>query len=183
MTTDSGSQAGPEPSWRPGRSVLPPDEILAEMDRVAERKAKAKQVFARQRARRRVLPAVMVGSALIVTAGLADRFVQSTLPTAQATGTVAGRGTSTGAASTPSGAALEQVARALAADERTIAAIAQAQAALSRTSGDDGGEQGGLPPIALPKLPNVPNMPSISVPSIPAAPATHATTGASVVVP
>ena len=184
--TSSGPRVAPEASWPSGRSTVhpyevQPDEILAEMDRLARQKARARRVVARQSGRRRLLPAVMVGSALVVTAGLADRFVQSTLPSVQATAAPAP--TSGALTATPTAAQLAQVARALAADEQTIAAIAQAQAKLSRAAGDDGGAGGGLPAIVLPKLPNLPNVPNVPVPSVPAAPAAHATTGASVVVP
>ena len=184
--TSSGPRVAPETPWPSRRNTVPPydvqpDEVLAEMDRVAHKKAKAKRAVARQRGRRRLLPAVMVGSALVVTAGLADRFVQSTLPSVQATAAPAP--TSGALTATPTAAQLAQVARALAADEQTIAAIAQAQARLSQAAGDDGDAGGRLPAIVLPKLPNLPNVPNVSVPSVPAAPAAHATTGASVVVP
>jgi hypothetical protein len=196
--TRSGSPFGSVPRgapWPPGRSTVPssgvtagevaPDEVLAEMDSVARKKAKTRRAIARQRGRRRLLPAVMVGSALVVTAGLADRFVQSTLPSVQATVAPAPTSGATSGAltATPTAAQLAQVARALAADEQAIAAIAQAQAGLSQAAGDDGGSGGRLPAIVLPKLPNLPNVPNASVPTVPAAPAAHATTGASVVVP
>ena len=162
-----------------------PEDLLRARDRVAQRHAKAARSIGRRQTRRRFLPAAVVGSALLVTAGLADRFVQSSLPRPAAT--VSPPTSST--ASPNNALALAQVTQTLAADQKAIVQIAKAQAQLARSAGGDGGGSVAVPILQLPSLANLPSIPSVSVPSISVptatspAPATNATTGASVVVP
>jgi len=156
-----------------------PDELLRARDRVARHRAQVARKIGRGRYRRRVLPAAIVGSTLLVTAGLADRFVQSTLPRT----VVGATSTTTAPAPAPTNAAaLARVTQTLAADQRAIAALAQAQAQLARNAGQDGGPIS-VASVQLPSLPSIPSIPAVSVPSAVAAPTTHASTGASVVVP
>jgi hypothetical protein len=121
-----------------------------------------------------------VGSALLITAGLADRFVQATtLPRT----TVAAIAPSTSVPVSSNAQTLAQVTQTLAADQQAIAAIAKSQAQLAASSGGDGGARVAIPNIQLPTLPTIPSVSSVSVPAATAAPVTHATTGASVVIP
>lgn len=164
---------------------VPPDELLAAGDRRARERTLAERAEHRQRRRRRILPAALVGASVLSLAGIADRFVTGTLPSQAAAITTptatTGATPTTGATSTAAGTTLAQVARTLAADQQAIAALARAQAQLARNAGGDGGGSSALPAIQLPSLPSLPSSASISVPA--PAPATHATTGASVVVP
>jgi len=175
MTTDF------DPYADTSQEILP-DELLAARDRVAQGRAKAARTIGRARNRHRVLPSAIVGSALLVTAGLADRFVQSTLTHATAAVTT----TTTLPATSSNAAALAKVTRTLAADQQAITALAKAQSQLARSAAGDGGSVS-LPNVVLPSLPSLPPVPSIAPISSPTvatpAPTTHATTGASVVVP
>lgn len=155
------------------------EDLMKARDRVAQQRARATRALARGRTRRRFLPTAIVGSALLVTAGLADRFVQSSLPRA----TVAAAASSTPVPTSSNAQTLAQVTQTLAADQRAIAAIAKAQAQLAASAGGDGGGAAAIPSIQLPSLPSLPNISSVSVPAATPAPTTHATTGASVVVP
>ena len=155
------------------------DELLHARDRAAQQRARAARSLDRGRARRRFLPTAIVGSALLVTAGLADRFVQASLPRA----TVAAVTPTTVAPTSGSALALAQVTQTLAADQRAIAALAKAQNQLAASAGGDGGGRVAISSISLPTLPTIPNIPSVSAPAATTAPVTHATTGASVVVP
>lgn len=159
--------------------ALKSDAFLQARDRAAQQHARAARSLERGRARRRFLPAAIVGSALLVTAGLADRFVQASLPRA----TVAAVSPTTAAPSSANALALAQVSQTLAADQRAIAALAKAQNQLAASAGGDGGGRVAISTISLPTLPTIPNIPTVSAPAATAAPATHATTGASVVVP
>jgi len=120
-----------------------------------------------------------VGSALLVTAGLADRFVLASQPRA----TLTAIASSTPVPSSSNLQTLAQVTQTLAADQRAIAAIAKTQAQLVASTGADGGGSVATPNIQLPTLPSLPSIPSVAVPAPSAAPVTHATTGASVVIP
>ena len=171
--------------------VVPPDDLLAAGDRRAQARTLAQRTEARQRTRRRILPAALAGASVLALAGAADRFVAGTVPAAT-TGVTPTAGAASPAPSTGTSAAtLNRISQTLAADRRAITALAQAQAALARsaggdsgggTGGDHGGSSGGAPPsVSLPSLPALPSASSLSVPA--AAPTTHATTGASVVVP
>ena len=174
MTTSS--EYGTYPS-EPAESQFS-EELLKARDRTAQQRARATRALDRGRARRRFLPSVIVGSALLVTAGFADRFVQSSIPSA----TVA----TTTPLSVPvasNSPALIQVTQTLAADQRAIAAIAKAQAQLAASAGGDGGGQVAISNVQLPTLPTLPSISNVSIPAATTAPATHATTGASVVVP
>ncbi len=174
--------------------VVPPDDLLAAGDRRAQARTLAQRTEARQRTRRRILPAALAGASVLALAGAADRFVAGTVPAVPAatTGVTPTAGAASPAPSTGTSAAtLNRISQTLAADRRAITALAQAQAALARsaggdsgggTGGDHGGSSGGAPPsVSLPSLPALPSASSLSVPA--AAPTTHATTGASVVVP
>ncbi len=159
--------------------VLPEDLLLAR-DRAAQHRAKAARSIGRSQKRRRFLPAAVVGSALLVTAGLADRFVQASLPRTASAISASPIAVTTSANTL----ALAQVTRTLAAGQKAIAAIASAQSQLARSAGQDGGGSVALPSIQLPSLPSIPSIPAVSAPTaVTAAPTTHATTGASVVVP
>ncbi len=157
--------------------TIPPDGLLAAGDRRARQRTLTHQAELRQRMRRRIVPAALVGSSVFALAAAADRFVVRTLPS-----TVASPATAAGAAASgASPATLSQIAKTLAADRHAIAALAQAQAQLAhQAAGDDGGAA--LPSLSLPSLGALPSSSSIAVPPIPA-PATHAVTGASGVVP
>ena len=179
MTTEHiGTKAYEAPS-----SV--PEDILLARDRIANHRAKAARSIGRGRYRRRFLPAAVVASATLVTAGLADRFVQVSLART-ATAVIAPTAAPSSLATSK---ALAMVTKTLAADQQAIAALAKTQAQLARSAQSDGGtsvpSSASSPSLQLPSLPSLPSVPSI--PSIPAiatpAPATHATTGASVVLP
>ncbi len=159
--------------------VLLPEGLLAARDRVARRHARERRSLAWGRARRRFLPAVVIGSALLFTVGVADRFVQALLPPTR-TASAPALGS---APASVNNQTLAQVAQTLAADQKAIAALARAQAQLARSAGGDAGSALGASNLAIPKLPSLPALPSFSAPALPSAPAAHATTGASVVVP
>ncbi|MDA8285571.1 MAG: hypothetical protein M0Z42_20235 [Actinomycetota bacterium] len=105
-----------------------PDELLAARQRVASQQAQANRKLARARARRRVLPVTLIGSVVLAGAGLADRFVSSTVHTS-----------STPAAASPPGPTadletLSQVSQDLAADQQSIAALSQSAAQASHVA-------------------------------------------------
>jgi hypothetical protein len=154
------------------------DDLLLARDRMAHHRAKAARSIGRGQNRRRFLPAAIVSSALLLTAGLADRFVQSSLPRTAA----AVSAPPSVAPTSANTLALAQVTQTLAADQKAIAALASAQAQLARSAGQDGSGVA-IPSIPLPSLPTLPSIPAVALPAAAtAAPATHATTGASVVV-
>lgn len=155
------------------------DDLLRARDSAAQQRARVARALERGRTRRRILPTAIVGSALLVTAGLADRFVQASLPRT----TVAAIAPSTSVPGSSSVQTLAQVTRTLAADQQAIAALARTQAQLAASAGGDGAGRVAIPNIQLPALPTIPSVSSVSVPAATAAPVTHATTGASVVIP
>jgi hypothetical protein len=168
----------PDPRNEHGDATPLPDDLLAARDRVAEGRAKARRALGRGRARRRLLPQIAAISAVIVTLGAADRFVQGV---STHTASVSAASIATGPPSSTA-RALAQVSKTLAADQRVIAALAIEQARLVQgASGGDGGGSVGSS-SQLQSLPSLGSIPSISIPAV-SAPPVVATTGASVVIP
>lgn len=177
MTIDRNGKVGSE------QGAILPDDLLKARDRIAQHRARALRSIRRQQGHRRFLPAAVVGSLLLVTAGLADRFVQAAVRSTSASSAVPP--STVTIPNTTNLKSLASVSKILAADQRAIAALAQAQSRLANSAGQDGGGSVALPSIQLPNLPSIPSIPSVPAPAATptAPPATHATTGASVVVP
>jgi hypothetical protein len=160
--------------------VILPDDLLFAQDRIAQHRARALRSINQQQRHRRFLPAAIVGSALLVAAGLADRFVQAAVRST----VISQQSPVVTVPNTTDTRSLASITQILAADQRTIAALAQAQAQYANSSVRAGGSSVALPNIQLPNLPSLPALPSTPPPTVAASPpATHATTGASVVVP
>jgi len=158
-----------------------PDELLAASDRIAQHRARATRALGRGRLRRRILPGVVAASAIVVTLGAADRFVQGTIPTR----TSVSPPPVSGGATSATARALAAVSRTLAADQRAIASLAQAQLKMARAGQSTGGgaPSAGSSGISVPSLGASVPLPTFTAPAVVAAPTVAATTGASVVVP
>jgi len=169
MTTDNERAQGDT------RPPVGPEALLASRDRIAHQRARTARSLERGRTRRRVLPQILAMTAVVVTLGAADRFVQGAVAS-----TASASSTTTTAGSSATAQALAAVSRTLAADQRALVALARAQSRLATSAGGDGGgaTAGSAPGIQLPALASVPN---VVVPAV--APTVAATTGASVVVP
>ena len=70
MTTDNDF------SPTEARPPVGPEALLASRDRIAHHRARAARSLERGRSRRRVLPQILAVTAVVVTLGAADRFVQ-----------------------------------------------------------------------------------------------------------
>lgn len=180
--TEPGGWSDPAPGPEAGL----PDELLAARQRVVSQQAQANRKLARARARRRVLPVTLIGSLVLAGAGLADRFVSSTVHTS-----------ATPAAASPPGPTadletLSQVSQDLAADQQSIAALSQSAAQASHVAAvavaSAAAVAGATASSPAFRLPTVAPLRSASTPvySAPvyrapavAAPVVHATTGAS----
>jgi hypothetical protein len=163
----------------PGGSLLP-DELLAASHRVAESRAKSARTLTRSRARRRILPTVVVTSFALVGAGLANAFVNSTIvpPKSAASTVVAAKTVSQNAANALT---LARVSAALAADQRTLAALARSAAAtraLAATSAGGSTSTASSSGAGVASLPSA-SAPVVATPAPAPAPVVHATTGAS----
>lgn len=148
------------------------DELLAASHRMAMNRARGARALGRSRARRRILPSIVVTSMALVGAGVANAFVSSTLipttSTAPSSSSLAASGQDAANALT-----LKRLSTVIATDQRTLAALT---ASAARTSAAAGGvptnsaSGSGQGPVSV-----VAPVITASVP----APTTHATTGAS----
>jgi hypothetical protein len=176
VTTNPNRQPEPE-AINPG-GALASDELLAASHRMAASRTNVARALGRSRARRRILPSIIVTSMALLGAGLANAFVSSTIvPTASsATSSVAATSQSTANALT-----LSQLSAVIAADQRTLAAIAATAAKTSAAAASIG--SGASPSrLATSASGSSAGLVSVAAPVAAApAPATHATTGASVV--
>ena len=159
MTTTPNPSPGSE--YVAPSAALLPDELLEAGHRLAARRAASSRALRRARTRRRILPAVVVASLSLLGAGLANAFVNANVTQQSAATTV----TASGAASQNAinTQTLTQVTKALALDQRVIAALAAST--LKTSAGAAGHSTTVTPTLAAPV--------AVSVPT------THATTGAS----
>lgn len=159
MTTTPNQSPGPE--YVAPSAALLPDELLEAGHRLAARRAASSRALRRARTRRRILPAAVVVSLSLLGAGFANAFVNATVTQQGAATTVtASSAASQNAINTQT---LTQVTKALAVDQRVIAALA---ASTSKTSA---GAAGHSTTVA----------PTLATPVALTVPTTHATTGAS----
>ncbi len=176
MTTNHNPQPDPAVN-QPGESLLP-DELLAASHRMAASRAKGARMLSRSRSRRRILPTIVVASMALFGAGLANAFVGSTFaPTTSVTTTSATAATSQQNAT--NAITLARLSAAIAADQRTLAALASSTAKTSAVAASAGASpistatsQPGSGLVSTPP-------PVATAPAPSAAPTTHATTGAS----
>lgn len=176
MTTNQDPRPDPAVD-RPGESLLP-DELLASSHRMAASRAKGARMLTRSRARRRILPTIVVASMALFGAGLANAFVGSTfVPTTNVTTTSATAATTQQNAT--NAITLARLSAAIAADQRTLAALASSTARTSAAAVSGGASQistaSSQPGSGLVSTPP----PVATAPAPSPAPTTHATTGAS----
>lgn len=192
----AAAPGGPDPS--PGL----PKELLERHRRVLSTRERARRSIAKARQRRRIVPPLAVGSAVLVGSGLAATFVDGTLPgVATRAAPTSAAATTASAASSAVAATLAKVRQALKTDEQalvglgkaatTAAARAKADARTTVVVGTGGASGGSTSPSApgagaaggqaslpaLPALPALPPMPSMNIPVV------HGSTGASAVAP
>ena len=171
----------PQPTPSPGtvpHAELLPDELLAANHRMAARRARSSRALVRARTRRRVIPSVVAISVAMVGAGAADAYVNRTV----AQPTITTRPPVTPSAQNAANArSLAQVSRALAADQRALAALmAGAQRVRSSVSGAPSGGVATSPtPAPSTARPTPTPAATTPAPAPTPAPATHTTTGAS----
>lgn len=168
MTTEQSDFSG---------DALLPDELLAANHRRAAHRAKTARGLSRSRARRRILPTVMVTSVAIVGAGVANAFVNSTIvPTTTTTSPAAAINERQNAANAKT---LARVSAALAADRQTLAALMRS-AATARAQATSGAAatSGSSSSVGVVSVPSA-AAPVIATPAPAPAPVVHTTTGAS----
>lgn len=131
MTTEPGGpqSAGPEESASA--------HLRAAMDSAACRRTAAERSLTQGRARRRVLPAVVVTSVLAVTAGVSDTYVRAQVAPATAPAAGPGSGPGPGSAGrSPSGAdAWARLEQQLKADKESMLRLERQGRAAERLSG------------------------------------------------
>ena len=102
-------------------STLSP-ELLRARARRAEHRGRGSRAFSRAADRRRIVPATIVGSLVLVGVGVTDAAVQRTIPPTT-TPTTLPETTTTTVASSADAAELQAVARSLTADQSALAAL------------------------------------------------------------
>ena len=173
MTINPNPQLDPVLSG-PGDALLG-DELLAASHRMAMNRARGARALGRSRARRRILPSIVVTSMALVGAGMANAFVSSTVVP-----TTSGKPSNASVAPSSQDAAnaltLARLSVVIAADQRTLAALSASAAKTSAAAASGGGGPTSSASGSGPGLVSV-VAPVVAAPA--PAPATHATTGAS----
>ena len=176
MTTSRGSRDNVSPIQQ--SNALLPDELLEASHRMAANRARSARTLSRTRAQRRILPTIVVTSVALVGAGLANAFVGSSV-VHSTRAPVSAVSAATSSQSAANARVLSQLAAVLAADQRTLAALAasaaktRAAASASSSLAVTTSSGAGAGPVS------VAASPVVAAPAPAPAPVTHATTGAS----